>query len=116
MSSITATQLRPAEPAVASSTPLPAPPPPPTPPRTWRRRLANFWLNALFWNAAHCRPVARFFRAPTIGFCRRFSTHVREALHANGPVILGPSASPARLAAYERGVIGHFYDFVCDVG
>jgi KDO2-lipid IV(A) lauroyltransferase len=110
MSSITATQLPPARPAAAP------PAPAPSQPRSLRRRVADFWLNALFWNATHCRPVARFFRGPTIFVCRRFSRHVRDALRANGPRILGPGATPAQIAAYERGVIGHFYDFVCDVG
>ena len=78
--------------------------------------MANFWLDAFFWNAAHCRPVARFFRGPTIFVCRRFSRLVRDSFRVNVPAVLGPGATRAQVVAYERGVIGNFYDFVCDVG
>lgn len=97
--------------AQALAAPVAAPPA-----ASFRKRVADFWLNALFWNAAHCRPVARFFRGPTIFVCRRFSRLVRGATAANAPRILGPGATAAHRAAYERGVIGSFYDFVCDVG
>jgi KDO2-lipid IV(A) lauroyltransferase len=81
-----------------------------------RAAFAAFWLRALFFCAQHLPWLLRagrgFFVRGTVGV----SASIRRATAANGRRILGPGADPAALRRYARGVVGSFFDFVCDIG
>jgi len=83
---------------------------------TVRAAAADFWLDLLFRVAGHAPAVTRATRPLFVRSAYRFSRAIRAATTANARRIFGPEVANGRVAAYGRGVVESFYDFVCDVG
>jgi KDO2-lipid IV(A) lauroyltransferase len=82
---------------------------------SWREAAASFWLDALF-RAAGSPLVTRSFRPIVLGAAPKLSRSIQRSTAANAQRIFGPDLTRARQAQYTRGVVGSFYDFVCDIG
>jgi KDO2-lipid IV(A) lauroyltransferase len=95
---------------------LPAAPVTRTPLARLRGAAAAFWLRALFFAAQHAPWLARGVRGPFVWGAYRFSKTIQSATRVNGRRILGSQTDDATLVRFGRGVVGSFYDFVCDVG
>jgi lauroyl/myristoyl acyltransferase len=81
-----------------------------------RAAAAAFWLRALFFVAQHAPRLAGNVKGLFVWGACRFSRSIQSATRANGRRILGPDSDDATLVRFGRGVVGSFYDFVCDVG
>jgi KDO2-lipid IV(A) lauroyltransferase len=75
-----------------------------------------FWLDAMFRLAARAPHVTRAMRPLLSRIAFAASSHVRDVTAVNARRIFGPDVTPRRAREYGRGVVAHFYDFVCDVG
>lgn len=73
-------------------------------------------LAPLFWLALHAPGLGRRLAVPATALALRASAVLRADTHANAFCIFGESASAERIAAYQRGVVRSFFDFVMDVG
>jgi lauroyl/myristoyl acyltransferase len=81
-----------------------------------RAVFAEFWLDLLFRVAGRAPGVTRATRPLFVRSAYRFSRAIQAATTANARRIFGPDVATDRVAAYGRGVVENFYDFVCDVG
>lgn len=81
-----------------------------------RGAAADFWLRSLFFFSEHLPWVPRVTRPLFVWAAYRCSPHIRGATSANARRILGEAATQADVERVGRGVVGSFYDFVCDVG
>jgi len=81
-----------------------------------RSGAADFWLRSLFFFSEHVPWVPRLTRPLFVWAAYSCSPHIRGATSANARRILGESATEADVERVGRGVVGSFYDFVCDVG
>jgi KDO2-lipid IV(A) lauroyltransferase len=75
--------------------------------------LADFWLRSLFFCSERMPWLLRLGRGFFVRLTYLCSPAVREATAANARRILGQGAD---VAEFGRGVVGNFFDFVCDVG
>lgn len=78
-----------------------------------RSVTADLWLRSLFFCAERLPWLPRVGRGFFVRGTYRCSPAVREATAANAQRILGEAADVAK---FGRGVVGSFFDFVCDVG
>ena len=60
--------------------------------------------------------LARAVKRPFVRLTIRSSRAIKAGTTANGRRILGNAASQVELRRFTRGVVGSFYDFVCDIG
>jgi len=90
--------------------------PAPMPPVSFRAALAGFWLSVLFFLAQHASWFLRLAKGFFVRLAVRCSRAIRSTTAANAVRVLGPGAPSAEVRRYARGVVGSFYDFVCDVG
>lgn len=86
----------------------------------WTGRLriaaAGFWLGLFFLMTQRTPWLARALKRPLVWLAVRCSAAVREGTIANGRRILPAEATEKDLSRLTRGVLGSFYDFVCDIG
>ncbi len=86
----------------------------------WSQRLrtamAGFWLGLFFLMTQRTPWLARALKRPLVWIAVRCSPAVREGTAANGRRILPAGATEHDLSCLTRGVLGSFYDFVCDIG
>lgn len=80
------------------------------------RRIASFWLKALFFTSER----ATWIPLSMTGLVRRgvlmFAPNVRHATMANAARILGPDSTEGHRTALARGVVESFFRFCIDVG
>ena len=81
-----------------------------------RAAASGFWLRSLFFCAQRAPWVARAGRPLFVWGAYRFSRSIQAATRANARRILGVAADRGTIRRFGRGVVGSFYDFVCDVG
>jgi phosphatidylinositol dimannoside acyltransferase len=81
-----------------------------------RAAAADFWLRSLFFFSERLPWVPRATRGLFVWGAYQCSPAIREATAANARRILGEGADDATVRRVGRGVVGSFYDFVCDVG
>ena len=77
---------------------------------------AGFWLGLFFLMTQRTPWLARALKRPLVWLAVRCSTAVRDGTIANGRRILPAGATQKDLSRLTRGVLGSFYDFVCDIG
>lgn len=84
----------------------------------WRLRTAaaGFWLGLFFLMTRRTPWLARALKRPLVWIAVRSSRAVREGTTANGRRILPAGATENDLVSLTRGVLGSFYDFVCEIG
>ena len=76
--------------------------------------LNHFLLRLLFFFAALHPAIPRLTRGWWLWWAWHMSAHIRNQTRRNGPKILG-SYTDEELDAYGKGMLGAFYDSVCDV-
>jgi len=77
---------------------------------------ADFWLNLLFWQARSAPIIGSIAKPIGIRLAWRCSEHVRTVTSLNARRIFGPEISARQTHAYAKGMLSHFFDFVCEVG
>ncbi len=77
-----------------------------------RAAAAGFWLQCLFFFAQRAPWFARAAKKPFVWLAIACSRAIRTATAANGARVL----LHRDIRRFTRGVVGSFYDFVCDVG
>jgi KDO2-lipid IV(A) lauroyltransferase len=77
---------------------------------------SRVWLRALFWLARHAPWLLRAVKPLAVMLAVQCSAKVRRATAANGRRIIGRNLSNPECRRFGRRVIGHFYEFVLDVG
>jgi KDO2-lipid IV(A) lauroyltransferase len=87
-----------------------------TPPSSVRRAAADFWLNALFWQARNAPIIGKLLKPLAVQTTWKCSHLVRESTALNARRIFGPDTTDAQVRVYAKSVISSFFDFVCDVG
>jgi len=80
------------------------------------RAAAELWLNIFFWQARRHPRFLRAVKAFVVHHTWRFSEHLYGGTMANAARILGSASTLAQRETLSRGMLGAFYDFVCDVG
>jgi KDO2-lipid IV(A) lauroyltransferase len=81
-----------------------------------RRKAADFWLNLLFWQTRR-NPQFPVKTKPIFFLLTwKFAHLMRENTLCNSRRLLGSAASQSDQLSLARSTIGHFYDFICDVG
>lgn len=78
--------------------------------------VSQFCLRLLFWLARHAPWALRRLKPLGVWGALHCSATVHRGVHTNARRILGAQASDERYREFARGVVGHFYDFVVDVG
>jgi lauroyl/myristoyl acyltransferase len=77
-----------------------------------RAAAAGFWLKCLFFLAQRAPWFARLARAPFVRLAILCSPAIRSATAVNGARM----RLRGDIHRFTRGVVGSFYDFVCEVG
>jgi lauroyl/myristoyl acyltransferase len=77
-----------------------------------RAAAAGFWLKCLFFLAQRAPWFARLAKGPFVRLSIRCSRAIRTATAVNGARMQLRSD----IRRFTRGVVGNFYDFVCEIG
>src|SRR5262245_55736716 len=78
--------------------------------------FARFWVWYLMWNAQHWPGFARFTKPFFMWWAWNTSRAMRNGTLANARFLLGPDSTPASRAVMGKGVVGHFYEFIFEMG
>jgi lauroyl/myristoyl acyltransferase len=81
-----------------------------------RAVAASFWLSVLFRLTAAAPALVCAVRPVFVRLAFFFSRKIRQSTDANAGRILGEQATAKQRREFGIGVVGSFYDFVCDIG
>lgn len=73
-------------------------------------------LGPFFWLALHAPGLAGLCQPAAVRLVQMLSHHVRRQTRRNATRIFGRELGEVEQAAFTRGVVNHFYEFVTDVG